>query len=285
MQPPMQTGTFTAMNKLPLNYFCLVGLTPFKLDANLSRSVWREAHTLFLAAGYVVVFCFAIGTANISDDIGGVTWFASMGIWLGINVSCIANMVEVYRKWREQRELLLVINRIDKHLMDVLNCRISYAELQRAKLTKYGLMGGLIGASFIISGLNIFFGRNVLRLVLLLIPCFMLYSRAFQLLFYLDAVADRAKLCCARLEKTSDAKGLISLSREELLSVKGFISLLFEANFCFNRTFGWSMVFIFLEHFVGIICNTYWLFVDLSGLNEGSNIFGTWFMPFYPAQN
>lgn len=273
------SDNFTTRNKLFLTYFQFMGLIPFQLNFKYSRSVFNETKVIILFVFHILVFMFSIATTKVSDEIGGVTWFAFVSIWTSINISCIVNVFEVYWKKQTQQDLLKILNKIDKHITLAFNFNLNNNEVRKAKIYKYAVIMILICISFIICGIHISDWRQLLRIVLLLLPCCTLYNRSLMLLFYLDSLLEIATLCVNKVGNLSNENEELFLTKESLQTVESFVSFYFDANEKFNDAFGWSMVFIFQQHFIGLICNTYLIFDNLSGFNEGASLQGSKLFP------
>lgn len=286
---------FTNNNKLFFRYLRGHGLLPFTFDIDKDdeKFFWLfKIHSLIMIIALCINFYFFATYKDYHVNVGGVSWFADIGIWFGLCWVTLVAYIEISIKSTSQKRLILLINHLDTVLRDDFKCEIPYNALQKYKYVKYGWVQLIIGTTMIVISRNIFLNHFRQHYCQLLTVCHLVHAVSMMFVFYLDAVHDRLSVCSDKIRSLMEedpivwftkrkglSERLISkVSTRQLYLIKDIINVAEEIFKLLNGCFGWTLVFLFVTYGLETICNAYWIFLVVSGGARTESIWGRYIL-------
>lgn len=290
-----QVNFFIENNTFFLNYFQLHGLLPFNVSPEKRKSVInkfvKQLYSFLFIIGFIINFYTVTLDESYFLEIGGVTWFADTGIWIGTNLSNLISYLEILWKKKSFQELISSLNDLDFQLLECLKCRIDYKKLRNRKFKKNIIILAIIWSCMLMATWNIFIGKFTQYFIQLVIPSYGTYIISLMLIFLIDSVDDRLHVCTLRLKELNETntilthfnKGKFKMTQEKLSNKFGFVEVCFTKDVLntvsdvfdyLNVCFGWTILFIFMNYFVQIACNSYWIFILVESFDSNTTLFG-----------
>lgn len=280
---------FVENNSLFFNFLRVHGLASFKFVKGNDKIHWIfKSHSILIIIGLCINLYFIATHKDYNINIGGVSWFADITVWLGPCWVTLVTYIEILLRSKKHKKIHFLINHLDTLLRDDFKCFIHYSTLRTYKYVKYGLIQLIIWGTMLIISRNIFLNNFGQYFFQLLFVCHLVYTMSMTLIFYFDSVHDRLSVCSDKIRKLMEQDTLVwftqrrrfserlmnKLSVRQLLVIKDIIGVADATIKLLNQCFGWTLVALVVMYGIEIICNAYWIFLVVSNAARAVSVLG-----------
>lgn len=276
----------------------------FKESQNIFNNKWIIYNGFLLCSlGVFVVFNFVFADEQIKDDADSkmLNYFGFI-ITSCMRILPVLIVVESLWNQRQQIQLLICLDNVDKIFFDKLDHKIKYAKM--SKQTYSWMIFWLVKLFVLQVAVSTLYSRltqNIGMMILFFlytVPLLVSSIRYFQIIHYIQLIGYRFESMKSHLEqmcrtaKVWNTTNVISLSlghfdiksinemSKEIILLREIYNCLWEATSYVNFTFRWSLLLSIGSSFVIVVANYYrtlvWLLTPKAGDGDEVILFLAW---------